>query len=326
MTPDSSVSSTLRQGIDVSDWLVGAYGPDMDGSAPGITKLRSKADGSLEVVDGFLIEAPSPAFLAHGPHGLLAALEGSQAILEVGGSTWPSGGTWPCHIGVYGGDVVVANYFEGTLGLRSGHVVEPLAGRGPHEAQGGPHAHSTAEIAAGVILSADLGTDRVGIHSLKDGVLTRTGSLALRPGTGPRDLLVVGNLLYILGEHSRTVLIAEWQDDALALVDEVGLPGAAETDQAAALVLTGGFLYALLRGSNQVAVLQVSDSGRELEGLGAVSTGGDWPRHLVVDGAFLHIANQRSSTVTTLRIGDGGIPHPVGEPCVTPSPTYLLLD
>jgi 6-phosphogluconolactonase len=298
----------------------------MDGHAPGIARLRSKADGSLEVVEGFLIEAPSPAFLARSGGTVLAALEGSAAIQEVGGERWASGGTWPCHIGVYGETVVVANYFEGTLGLRSGQVVEPQAGHGPLEAQGGPHAHSTAEIAPGVILSADLGTDRVSIHSLVDGVLTRTGSVALRPGTGPRDLLPVDGLLYILGEHSRTVVIAEWRDDSLALLDEVPLPGEVDGDQAAGLALANGFLYALLRGSHQIAVLRVSDHGRQLEGIGAVQTGGDWPRHLVVDGPFLHVANQLSSTVTSFSIGDGGFPYPVGEPCATPSPTYLLLD
>lgn len=310
----------------MSDWLVGAYGPDMDGSAPGVSKLRSKADGSLEVVEGFLIEAPSPAFLARSGSTVLAALEGSQKVLELGGGTWPSGGTWPCHIGVYGDDIVVANYFEGNLGLRTGQVVEPRPGAGPHPSQNGPHAHSTAEIAAGVILSADLGADRIGIHSLVDGVLTRTGSHALRPGTGPRDLLVDGALVYILGEHSASVVIAEWVDGALVLLDEVPVPGAADGDQAAALVLANGFLYTLLRGSNQLATLRVSDGGRQLEGLGSVATGGDWPRHVVLDGGFLHVANQRSSTVTTFRIDGGGFPLPVGEPCVTPSPTYLLAD
>ena len=310
----------------MSDWLVGAYGADMDGSAPGICKLRSKADGSLEVVEGFLIEALSPAFLARSPFGLLAALEGEQAVLEVGGTTWPSGGTWPCHIGVYGDDVVVSNYFEGNLGLRTGQVVAPERGSGPHPSQNGPHAHSTAEIAAGVILSADLGADRIGIHSLVNGVLTRTGSHALRPGTGPRDLLVAGSLLYILGEHSGTVVVAEWIDGTLVLLDEVPVVGAADGDQAAALVLANGFLYTLLRGSNQLATLRVSDDGRVVEGLGAVPTGGDWPRHLVLDDRFLHVANQRSSTVTTFAIGGGGFPVPVGEPCATPSPTYLLLD
>ena len=310
----------------MSEWLVGAYGPDMDGHARGVTKLRSRADGSLEPVDGFLIEAPSPAFLARAGDTLLAALEGQGAVLEVGGATWSSGGTWPCHIGVYGDDVIVANYFEGNLGLRTGQVVEPRPGAGPLPAQNGPHAHSTAEIAAGVIVSADLGTDRVGIHSLVDGVLTRTGSFTLRPGTGPRDLLVVGSLLYILGEHSCTVVVAEWGNGALVLLDEVAVSGAAEGDQAAALVLANGFLYALLRGSNQLATLRVSDDGRTLHGLGAVPTEGEWPRHLVRDGAFLHVANQLSSTVTTFAIGNGGFPVSVGQPCATPSPTYLLLD
>jgi 6-phosphogluconolactonase (cycloisomerase 2 family) len=309
----------------VSEFLVGAYGTDMDGSAPGIVKLRSKADGSLERVDGFLIEAISPAFLARGGDGTLyAALEGENAVFEVGGARWPSGGVWPCHIGVYGDDVVVANYFNGTLGTRRGQVVEPLAGRGPHAAQDGPHAHSTAEIAAGVILSADLGADRVVIHSLVDGVLTQTGSVALPPATGPRDLLVAGDLLYILGEHRRVIITAVWRDGTLTLLDEIGLPGAADSDQAAALVLANGFLYALLRGSNQISVLRVSGDG--LEAVGSVSSGGDWPRHAVADSGFLHVANQRSGTVTSFALGDDGMPVAVGEPCHTPSPTYLLLD
>jgi len=307
----------------VTDWLVGAYGPDMDGGARGITKLRSTADGSLEPVEGFLIEAPSPAFLARHDGTLLAALEGQQAVLEVGGDRWPSGGTWPCHLGVYGSTVVVANYFEGTLGLRSGQVVEPEAGAGPLPAQNGPHAHSTAEIAAGVIVSADLGTDRVGIHSLIDGILTRTGSLALTPATGPRDLLVNGSLLYILGEHGRTVTVAQWTD-TLRVLDEVALPGAVATDQASALVLVNGYLYAGLRGSNQISVLRVT--GTTLEPVTAVPTRGDWPRHLASDGEMLHVANQLSSTVTSFRLGADGVPVPVGEPCETPSPTYLLLD
>ena len=310
----------------MTELLVGAYGPDMDGSARGISRLRSKEDGSLEVVEGFLIEAPSPAFLARAGGTVLAALEGSQAVLEVGGDTWPTGGTWPCHIGVYGDDVIVTNYFDGTIGLRSGQVLAPEPGSGPHAAQQGPHAHCTVEIEAGVILSADLGADRIVIHSLLDGVLARTGSLALRPGTAPRDLLVSGSLLYVLGEHGRTVTVAEWIDDALVLLDEVPLPGAAEGDQAAAIALANGFLYVGLRGSNQIAVLRTSGDGRELEGLGSIATGGDWPRHLVIDGEFLHVANQLSSTVTSFRIGAGGIPIPVGEPCATPSPTYLLLD
>jgi 6-phosphogluconolactonase len=311
----------------VSDWLVGAYGPDMEGRARGVAKLRSRADGSLEPVEGFLIEAPSPAFLARTPEGVLAALEGEGTVTLLGGEgSFSSGGKWPCHIGVYGSDVVVANYFEGTIGLRTGQVVEPLPGSGPHPAQNGPHAHCTVEIATGVILSADLGTDRIVIHSLVDGVLTRTGTLALPPGTGPRDLLVADDVLYVLGEHSRTLLIAEWRDGALTVLTEVALPGALDTDQAAALVRAGDYLYTLLRGSNQISVLKLGDAGRTVEGIGSVSTGGDWPRHAVADGAYLHVANQRSSTVTSFRIGDDGLPVAVGEPCVTPSPTYLLLD
>ena len=65
----------------MTNWLVGAYGPEMDGTASGITGLRSRPDGSLEPVDGFLIEAPSPAFLARVDGLLCAALEGEGRAL-----------------------------------------------------------------------------------------------------------------------------------------------------------------------------------------------------------------------------------------------------
>ena len=55
-----------------------------------------------------------------------------------------------------------------------------------------------------------------------------------------------------------------------------------------------------------------------------MDSGGDWPRHLVVDGDFVHVANQRSSTVATFRIGVGGALTPVGTPVAVPSPTHLL--
>jgi 6-phosphogluconolactonase (cycloisomerase 2 family) len=298
----------------------------MGGTAAGITRLESRANGSLEVVDGFLISAPSPAFLASADGELYAALEGEGAVLLVDGGRFSSGGQWPCHIGVYEGCVVVANYFDGRLGLRSGQVVEPEPGRGPLAAQEGPHAHATAQIAPGVIVSADLGTDRLGVHALEGGVLTRLSSVPLRPGTGPRDLLVNGNLLYVLGEHGRTVTVAEWTGGSLEILDEVPLPGAVEGDQASALALGGGYLYAGLRGSNQVAVLAVSADGTEIDGVTSVSSAGDWPRHLALDGRVLHVVNQRSNGVASFAIDAGGIPQLISEPTFVASPSYLLRD
>jgi 6-phosphogluconolactonase (cycloisomerase 2 family) len=309
----------------VTNWLVGAYGPEMDGTAVGITRLRSRADGSLEPVEGYLIEAPSPAFLARANGKLYAALEGEGMVL-VDGKQYSSGGVWPCHIGVYGDDVVVANYFEGNLGLLSGQVVEPEPGSGPFPRQSGPRAHSTAQLAPGVIAKADLGADRIDILSLADGVLAPVSSVPLPSGTGPRDLLVSSGVLYILGEYGLGVTIAEWVDGALEILGEVRLPGGLAGDAAAALALGGGYLYAGLRGSNQVAVLSVAADGRALEGVTSVSSAGNWPRHLVFDDGVVHVANQLSNDVASFSVGVDGIPSLIADPTFVASPTYLLRD
>ena len=46
-------------------------------------------------------------------------------------------------------------------------------------------------------------------------------------------------------------------------------------------------------------------------------------RHLLVDGDFVHVANQLSNAVTTFRVGGDGILTQVGEPVPVPSPTCI---
>jgi len=321
----------------VSNWFIGGYGADMNGSAPGIVQLHSREDGSLAVDEGFSLPFVSPAFLAATHDTLFAALEGEGQIVAIDRETHTvigraaSGGVWPCHIGIYGDTLVVANYFTGSLGVL---VREPLAlgtaigseGSGPHAAQDGPHAHASIEVEPGVIVTADLGADLLLVHTLADGELVRTGSFALPAGTGPRDLaLHPSGLLYVLGEHSRTLLVLDWRAGELQFVDSIAVPGAEPTDQGAGLVISdAGVIYTLLRGSNRIAVIGASADGRELAGIGSVSSEGDWPRHLALDGRVLHVANQQSNSVASFAIGDDGIPALIAPPTAVASPTYLL--
>lgn len=337
MTADSSVWSTLWQGTDVSNWFIGGYGADMNGSAPGIVQLQSRDDGSLAPVDGFSLPFVSPSFLATTGDTLYAALEGEGKIVAVDLATHTetgrsaSGGIWPCHIGIYGDTIVVANYFDGALGVLQR---EPLAlgtalgstGSGPTPAQDGPHAHASIEIEPGVIISADLGADLLLVHTLADGELVRTGSFALPAGTGPRDLaLHPSGLLYVLGEHSRTLLALDWRSGELHFVDSIAVPGAVPTDQGAGLVISeAGFIYTLLRGSNLISVIGASEDGRELSAIGSVSSEGDWPRHLALDGRVLHVANQQSGSIASFALDDDGLPALIAPPTAVASPTYLL--
>jgi 6-phosphogluconolactonase (cycloisomerase 2 family) len=112
--------------------------------------------------------------------------------------------------------------------------------------------------------------------------------------------------------------------DTFEVVQIEDLPGAtAGTDQASGLVLStdGRYVVAGIRGSNRIATLALGDA---VAPVGCASSGGDWPRHLVIDGEFVHVANQLSNSVATLHLDAHGILTPVGEPVAVPSPTCLV--
>ena len=321
----------------MADYFVGAYTADMGGTATGIAALGRLPDGSLELL-GDAVRTESPSYLARHGDLVYAAAEAAGRVdvfrraaghtLEPVASA-PAGGTAPCHVARYGDTVVVACYVDGALGVLSAEpfgLAQTIAGEGsgPHPAQDGPHAHATFALDGSTVVSADLGADRLHLHSLVGGVLTRTGSVELPPGTGPRDFVRLrdGRIL-VLGELSLTVLALEWAGGTLAVVDEVALHGAAPGDHAAALTTSadGRFAYAGLRGSNRISVLDVEGA---LRAVASVASEGDWPRHHVVDGDVMHVAHERSNSVASFRISDNGIPSLIRPPIRVSSPIFLL--
>jgi 6-phosphogluconolactonase len=324
---------------------VGGYTDDMNGSAEGIAVLRVAPDGSLEN-HGLAVAADSPSFLASSGDTLYAAGEGARVVtayriagdeLHFLGSA-DAAGELPCALAVLGdrAALAVACYGNGTLDVHPlaadgtiGKTGQSLrgVGKGTRINQDGPHAHAALQVDATTVLSTDLGTDDVYIHTLEGDLLTRTGSLKFPVGSGPRDLLLhPSGLVYLLSELSSEVFVLERAGEGYAIRGKVPLPGAAEGDHAAALALSadGRFLYSALRGSDNIAVLSVSDAGGTLSPVGAVWSGGGWPRHLVMDGAYLRVAHQLTSSVTTFTLGSDGLPVEHSSLAVQ-SPTYLLL-
>ncbi|WP_150309002.1 lactonase family protein [Planctomonas psychrotolerans] len=331
----------------------GSYTADMGGTASGIGVLRSREDGTLEYV-GVAVEADSPSFLARNPadarilyavgeaNGRVEAfLRGdSGALTALGGAA--TGGAGPCHVSIRpdAAAALVSCYGDGSLRVLPldatgavGGLGQSLAGEGngPHESQDGPHAHSTLVFEDGMVLSADLGADRVHVHTTDaaTGLLERVGSLAFAGGTGPRHLRRhPSGHVYLVTEHSREVFVLARDGAAVRIVSST--PIAADDvagDTAAELSITedGRFVHVGLRGSNRLATLAVTDGGATLTPTEIASCGGNWPRHHVVDGSLLHVANQLSSTVTTFRIDDRtGMLTQLGLAEPVPSPTFLL--
>jgi 6-phosphogluconolactonase (cycloisomerase 2 family) len=314
----------------MTDFLVGGYGPDMGGTGSGMLWARSSADGRLEI-RGLAAELDSPSWITIDGDRVAVALEGAGSIVEfdlAGTRLSPVAhhvvGKWPCHIALADGVPIVANYGDGTVWTPAG-VLEGSGETGPLAAQDGPHAHHALRLADDRILTLDLGTDRMFLHRIEGGALVRFDELAFPPGTGPRDLLVLPDgRLAVLGEWSCELLLLEPMGTTFEIVQILPLPGATPgEDQAAALGLSadGRFVFAGIRGSNRVATLALdADAVRPV---GWVPSGGEWPRHLVVNGDFVHVANQLSNAIATFRVEHDGTLTPVGEPVDVPSPTCL---
>ena len=320
----------------MTGFWVGSYTASMGGDASGIGWAVTASDGSLEY-RGAAAEASSPSFLAHGAGDILYAVDEAAGRVEayrvVGeGMLEPLGGqatsgAAPCHITVTPSHLFVSNYTGGTADRFAlnpdgtiGELLDTLhgTGSGPHAAQDGPHLHATLVVGGGV-LSADLGSDRVREQRPAGDHLELAAETDFPAGTGPRDLLRSGDEVFLLGELNGG-LFRLGEHGAIQASGEVvadWIPG----DHAAALAEHRGYLYTGLRGSNRVAAARRADLAPAF----SIPTGGDWPRHLVITGDILHVANQLSNTVTSFRLDPAtGIPDPLGAPSPVPSPTYLL--
>ncbi|GIF15379.1 lactonase family protein [Actinoplanes teichomyceticus] len=335
--------------------FVGCYTDDKGGEGDGITLLRrDPATGELTRL-GLAARTPSPSFLAQHPtlpvlyavneldEGTISAFSVAPDCALIPLAVRPTGGADPCHLAVTadGRHLVVANYSSGSVavhpldaegapGERSDLLT--LAGSGPdRERQAGPHAHMVVPDRNGPeLLICDLGSDRVW-RSRLDPV---SGRLALpepaveaEPGTGPRHLIrSADGALVLAGELSGTL---SWYRAAGGPVYEAR--GKISASEAAGAVhpsevtmgRDGRFVYLANRGPDTVSTF--AWDGETATAVAETSTGGVWPRHMVLIGDHLYVANQRSHNVTVFRIDpDSGIPAPAGEPTAEPSPTCLL--
>ena len=331
--------------------FVGCYTDATGGGGEGITLLhRDPSTGGLTRV-GVAARTPSPSFLTR--HPVLPVLyaaneldEGTVTAFAVapGGALTelaarPTGGAHPCHVAVTadGRHLLAANYSSGSVSVhpldadgRPGPRTDlvQLTGKGPDgDRQEGPHAHMVAPDPDGAgLLVVDLGSDRVWHCGLSgDGRLTDlTDAAVTPPGTGPRHLrrLADGTLL-VAGELSAD--LSWYRGEPLRRAGGVPATAADGADYPSELTVSpdGRFVYVANRGPNTVSAF--AWDGTAATPVAEVPTGGDWPRHIVLVDDHLYVANERSHSVTTLRIDPvSGVPAAAGEPLAEPSPTCIL--
>ncbi|MGC9667731.1 lactonase family protein [Planosporangium sp. 12N6] len=330
---------------------VGSYTPDAGGAGTGVSvwdaRLRPAAREVALPAPSWLVAHPSAAVLfavneldSGGVTTLARGADGALAVV----ARQPSGGAAPCHLSVTadGRHLLCANYgsgsvavfavgADGTLGARTDLVTHHGAGADPQR-QEGPHAHQVVADGAGAI-AVDLGTDTLhGYRLTPDGTLEPTWTTRAGAGVGPRHL-VTGRAgrRYVADELAGTVSVYD-PDPAtggLRLVHRrpatLTEPTGATLPSEIALSPDGRYLYVGNRGADTVTTFAVDGDG--LAGVDETPCGGHWPRHLVVDGDLMYVANERSHAVTVLRVDpDTGIPRLTGDRIEVPSPACVLVD
>ncbi|MFI0481218.1 lactonase family protein [Actinomadura sp. 9N215] len=330
---------------------VGTYTGEA-GNGSGVYRVTRRADGGFTGLE-LAAEAVSPSYLAVHPgkdvlyavreedEGGVVAFDASGGRLREIGAC--AAGALPCHLSVTpdGGRLIVADYGSGTVravplgpdgGFAGDADVAEGHGSGPvTDRQEGPHAHASASAPDGTILTTDLGADLIRSFRIEDGTLRLVGETQLPAGCGPRHLVVhPGGYVHVVAELAASMLVLRPLDGYARL--EVAAESSATAEpaddraQCAAIKLGDGgrHVYTSTRGTDVVTAHRVLDGGAALTPVADVPSGGDWPRDLHVDGAWLHVANEHSDTIATFRIGADGVPEPAGAPLRAPSPVCVI--
>lgn len=247
-------------------------------------------------------------------------------------------GKGTCHVALSnnGQQAAIANYGSGEIFLFDTHSEEASIGLtlvGSFKNQGSsitqrqksPHMHFVHWDNSGKFLYAvDLGTDEILVidteqhktktKSLPTGktheILTPQVATKLTPGDGPRHLVFhpTKPLVYVLNELSNTVTsyTQNQQDGSLSVIHRIDALQTKTTlkNKASAIKISndGKFVYAAVRGVNQISVFEVTENGT-LNFIQRHSTLGDWPRDIALSAQqdFLFIANRRANAINVLK-------------------------
>lgn len=314
--------------------LVGCYTPPM-GDGRGISLLAIE-DGTL-LERGLIALTESPSFLisrASIVYAVNEAEHGRVTSFQFGGehlqqlSVQNTAGAHPCHLAVdpSGTVLAAANYTTGSVSLHrldgtggiapAGRVLE-LSGHGPvAERQGSAHAHQVV-FASDLMYVVDLGSDRIWRYTLNPATLDLIAHepLVLPPGFGPRQLVVNGEYLYVLGELSNQLAVLRGAE-IVAAVPAQGAPVPDGNLAAALEPRADGRLVVSHRGADRLTVF--IPNGDSVDFVEEFSSGGAWPRHLRPMGEGYVVADQLSNTVAWLGF-DGAVRGRVS----TPAPTCI---
>jgi 6-phosphogluconolactonase len=303
----------------------------------GPVQVFAPGDGGLSLV-GSVNAGVNPSFLAidepharlyavneSGPNSTVTALAldphtGLPTVLDTAVV-----GAGPAHVSVdrSGRWVLVSNYGGGEV------VVLPVTDAGVgavvDSQTPGQLPHQTLTDATNAFAFTPCkGSDLVQQFRFDDarGGLTLNGTLATRPGAGPRHLALWSGFAFLGNELDSTVQALSVDAGVLTSLQTLStLPmGTVVANTVAEVVVhpSGAWLYVSNRGHDSIAQFSVDASGH-LTLVGHTSTHGATPRSFAIDptGRELLVANQGSKSLARFVLDDAGVPSFVGPQVTT---------
>lgn len=217
-----------------------------------------------------------------------------------------------------------------------------------HRGEGGPlplqthsQLHSIEMSPSGALfVVCDKGSDEIALFRLDRSagrLLPCAGSPhKAPPGSSPRYSAFHPSLPYLYVNHETLPLVTAYRYDARGHIEQLhslelaaGAPADGPKLMQSDLRMhpNGRYLYTLLRGSNEIKVLEVDQDSGRIGVLQSALLDGDGPRGCTVspDGRFLLIAALVSKEVMVWRIGDDGHVAPVGRVGGQPFPGNITF-
>ncbi|MDF1479557.1 beta-propeller fold lactonase family protein [Leifsonia sp. H3M29-4] len=322
----------------------GSYTPPQ-GTGTGLGLIERRGDelswlGTAAALD-------SPSFVAtHPTLEVIYAVEehrGDLVALRRDGDAWVHhgeprvAGVAACHVRVddAGRFAVVTCWGDGRVLVypldADGRPLQPILGEASHDPDGRQsRAHASAQLGPGTFLTTDLGHDLVRAWRFDGERVTLLGALDVGLGSGPRHLAAAGDGRYfVVTEYSNEVLTLRADEHGLALLGRTPVlrDGMREGDTCSEIALheSGRWLVVGVRGSDRIALLAVGEDGT-VTPVDDVDCGGGIPRHLLLDGDRIIVANQRSGGLAVLHLDPvAGALSPAVSTLAVGSPTCLAV-
>jgi len=211
-----------------------------------------------------------------------------------------------CHLSFWEDRIWVANYTDGSVFSSCGE-------RKVHEGKGadplrqeGPHPHFAGPTPDGRYLAVvDLGLDRIFVYH-RD--FSLHSSVSLPAGSGPRHLAFSpdGKYAFVACELNSRLEMFSYRDGVFTPLDSAPSipPSFGEENYPAAVRVRENRVYLSNRGHDSIASWKFGSEG--LTDFCLASCGGRWPRDMQWAGKYLVVANEKSHSVTVMRLRENG--------------------